>query len=107
MEVIVEVKDIDEWEELMEGDDLKVSTIIVNTIIKNIKTKKRFTYILSVYVQDTDEMFDITLDKNYFLETLRDHLSIQEKNECFEACQSIINAIEFLEKLSSSLGKSK
>lgn len=99
MEIKIEVKNIDEFESLMERDDLKISTLIVETILKNIKTKKRFTYLMTIYLQEPEEIYDITLDKTYFIETLMEHLPVQEKNECFEVCQNIIKAIEYLENL--------
>ncbi len=97
MEPNVSVKTIEEFEGLMEKDDLKISKIIVNAILKNLLTKKRFTYIMDVYIEEEDAVYDITLDRKHFLETLRDHLPIQEKNEEFETCSKIIKAIDYLD----------
>jgi len=98
METKVEVKTIEEFEGLMDNDDIVISTIIVEAILRNLDTKKRFTYIMSVYVEDKDEIYDITLEKQNFVETLRDHLVIQEKNEEFIKCRDIIKAIDYLEE---------
>lgn len=105
METKVEVKTIEEFEGLMDNDDIFISTIIVNAVLRNLDTKKRFTYIMSVYVEDKDEVYDITLDKQSFIETLRDHLVIQEKNEEFIKCRDILKAIDYLETLSLGSGK--
>lgn len=99
METKIEVKTIEEFEGLMEKDDLVISTIIIEAILRNIETKKRFTYIMTVYVEDNDEIYDITLEKSKFIETLMDHLPIQEKNEEFEKCSKILKAIDYLEAL--------
>jgi hypothetical protein len=97
METRVEVKTIEEFEGLMEKDDLKISNIIVNAILRNLDTKKRFTYVMTVYVEDEEDVYDITLEKTKFIETLMDHLPIQEKNEEFEQCSKILKAIDYLE----------
>ncbi len=99
METKVEVKNIEEFEMLMDKDDLTISNIIVDAILRNLETKKRFTYIMSVYVESEDEVYDITLDKIKFIETLKEHLPIQEKNEKYMECHGIMKAIDYLESL--------
>lgn len=94
MDIIV--KNIEEWEKLIENGDVKISTTIVESILKNLNVKKRFIYMLGVYIEDTKETFDITLDRKNFIETLEENLPIQEKHENFERCTQIINAIKYL-----------
>lgn len=98
METKIEVKTIEEFESLMEEDNINISTIIVNAILDNLYSTKRFVYILTVYVEENGEIYDITLDRKYFIETLQNHLSIQEKNEAFETCSNILKAIDYLEQ---------
>lgn len=98
MEVEFKVKNIQEWEKLCDENDIDISTTIINSILKNLKKRKRFVYILSVHLEDTDEIFDISLDRKNFLETLKENLVTQENNDRFETCQEILVAIKFLEK---------
>jgi hypothetical protein len=107
MEVIIEVKNTQEFEKLCDEDDIQISSAIVNAILSNIYNKKKRIYILSIHMEESDEIFDVTLERIYFVSTLREHLPVQEKNECFETCQCIIKGIDYLESLSLPLGRRK
>ncbi len=96
MEVIIEVKNTQEFERLCEEDDISISSAIVNAILSNLNNRKKRVYVLSIHMEEPDGIFDVTLERKYFKDTLIDHLPVQEKNDCFETCQSIIDAIKVL-----------
>lgn len=96
MEVVIEVKNTQEFERLCEDDDIQISSAIVNAILTNLNNKKKRVYVLSIHMEEPDGIFDVTLERKYFLDTLLDHLPVQEQNDCFETCQSIIDAIKVL-----------
>jgi hypothetical protein len=53
---------------------------------------------LSVFVEQEQTIYDITVDRHEFAHTLKENLSIHEDNELFEVCAEIMNALKDLEK---------
>ena len=70
-----------------------ISKSIVNKILENLHTKKRFIPILEIEINDNGEIYDITLDRKNMLNTLQVNLKIYEKYEDYEGCDNIIKAI--------------
>jgi len=94
----IKVKNIEEFEQMLQNQDLKISKAIVEVALKNLHSKKRFIPILEVYVEEEEEVFDITLDKQNLVSTLQQNLKIHEHNEDYEGCARIANAIKELQK---------
>lgn len=84
----------------LEGGNLDVSNLIVETILSNLNTDKKHIYALSITVEeDTDEnngTYDITVNREQFITTLQDNLLIQERFEQYENCAKIKNALKYL-----------
>jgi cytidylate kinase len=93
----ITVKSVEEFEEMLQTQDLKISKAIVEVALKNLKSKKRYVPILEVHVQDEETIFDITLDRNNLVETLKQNLEIFEAHEEYEGCARIVSAIKELE----------
>lgn len=93
-----EVKNADEFEELIQSQDFRVYEALVSTILKNLKSKKRHHHALSVISMEEDAVYDITIDKQDFHHTLEESLSAYEKAEKYEECAKIKKAMEFLSK---------
>jgi len=91
------VKSVEEFEEMLQKKDIKISKAIVEVALQNIKSKKRFIPILEVHIQDEESIFDITLDRNNLVETLKQNLEIFEIHEEYEGCARIASAIKSLE----------
>jgi hypothetical protein len=70
----ISVFDSDEFEELVSMRDLRISKALVETILKNLKGRKRHLHALSVLVEQ----------------------AIYEKYELYEGCAEIVKAIKFL-----------
>ena len=94
----IKVKNIEEFEQMLQNQDLKISKAIVEVALKNLHSKKRFIPILEVHVEEEEEVFDITLDKQNLVSTLQQNLKIHERNEDYEGCARIANAIKELQK---------
>jgi hypothetical protein len=94
----IKVKSIEEFEQMLQDQDLKISKAIVEVALKNLHSKKRFIPILEVHVEEEEEVFDITLDKQNLVSTLQQNLKIHERNEDYEGCARIANAIKELQK---------
>jgi|TARA_R110000764_G_scaffold122166_1_gene209777 cytidylate kinase len=94
----IKVKSVEEFEEMLQEQDLKISKAIIEIALKNLKGTKRFIPILEIHVEDDDSIFDITLDRQNMISTLQQNLEIHERNEDYEGCARIAKAIQELEK---------
>ena len=94
----INVFDSDEFEELVSNRDLRISSALVEMILKNLNGRKRHLHALSVLVEQEQTIYDITIDRKEFITTLKSNLSIFEENELYEQCGEIVKAIKFLEE---------
>lgn len=94
----IKVKNVEEFEEMLQEQDLKISKAIIEVALKNLKGDKRFIPVLEVHVEEDESIFDITLDRQNMLSTLQQNLEIHERNEDYEGCARIVKAIQELEK---------
>ena len=90
----IKVKSVEEFEDMLQEQDLKISKAIIEVALKNLKGEKRFIPVLEVHVEEDESIFDITLDRQNMLSTLRQNLEIHERNEDYEGCARIANAIK-------------
>ncbi len=93
---VIKVETVEEFEEILQEQDLEISRAIIKVALKNLNSKKRFIPILEVHVKEDDNIFDITLDRNDMLNTLEQNLEIHERNEDYEGCARIVKAIKQL-----------
>jgi hypothetical protein len=94
----ISVFDSDEFEELVSQRDLRISKALVETILENLKGRKRHLHALSVLIEQDQTIYDITVDRQDFVITLEQNLPIYEKYELYEKCAEIVKAIGFLNK---------
>jgi protein-arginine kinase activator protein McsA len=94
----INVDSTDEFQELINNKDFRISKHIVEGILANLNTKKKHVHVLSVVCEDEDEIFDITVERKHFAETLDENLKYYVENEEYEGCQKIIEAIKSLKK---------
>ena len=92
----ISVFDSDEFEKMVAKRDLRISKALVETILKNLNGRKRYIHALSVLVENEEAIYDVTVDRQDFVETLESNLSIYEENELYEGCAEIVKAIKFL-----------
>jgi hypothetical protein len=76
--------------------DLRISKALVETILKNLNSRKRHLHALSIFVENEETIYDVTVDRQDFVETLESNLSIYEENELYEGCAEIVKALKFL-----------
>ncbi len=93
---VIKVETVEEFEEMLQEQDLEISRAIIKVALKNLNSKKRFIPILEVHVKEDDNVFDITLDRNNIIDTLEQNLEIHERNEDYEGCARIAKAIKQL-----------
>ena len=94
----IKVKSVEEFEEMLQEQDLKISKAIVEVALKNLKNKKRFIPVMEIHVEEDESIFDITLDRQDIVSTLQQNLEIHERNEDYEGCARIAKAIQELKK---------
>ena len=93
-EIIVD--NSDEFQKLVDNKDIRISKAIVEGILKNITTTKKHIHVLSVACVEEDEVYDITVDRKYFIETLEENLPNYVEEELYEDCQKIVDTINLL-----------
>lgn len=94
----ISVFDSEEFERLVSEKDIRISNALVDTVLKNLKGRKRHIHALSIMVEQEQMVYDITIDRNEFLSTLENSLPIYEKVEQYEKCAEVLKAINFLRK---------
>jgi len=94
----IKVATHEDFEVMLQEQDLKISKAIIEVALKNLKGEKRFIPILEVHVEEDETIYDITLDRQNMLSTLQQNLEIHERNEDYEGCARIAKAIQELKK---------
>ncbi len=92
----ISVFDSEEFEKLVSERDIRISNALVDTVLKNLKGRKRHIHALSILVEQEQTVYDITIDRNEFISTLEMSLPIYEEIEEYEKCAEVVKAIEFL-----------
>jgi hypothetical protein len=86
----------DDFLELVEQKDFRIAQAIVESILNNLDTKKKNIHVLTVNCEEENAVFDITVDTKFFALTLEENLPYYVKEERYEECQKIVNAINQL-----------
>ena len=68
----IEVKSLYEFQDLVDNKHFSISQAIVSSILNNVKTRKKNVHVLSIKCTEENTVFDITLEKTNFIETLKD-----------------------------------
>lgn len=95
---ILKVKNRYEFDEMIRQQNFSISKSIVEGILSNINTKKKHINVLTVDFIEENEALDITLEKKHFKQTLEENIQHYEKNEMYEECFRIQEAISKLNK---------
>lgn len=94
----IEVKSMTEFQDLVDQKHFSISQAIVNSILGNLKTRKKNVHVLSVKCLEENTIFDITLERTNFGDTLKENLKYFEQREMYEECSKISKAINLLSK---------
>jgi len=92
------VDNMEQFQDMVTSKDINISKAIVNAIIGNLKTRKKFIHMLSIKCMDENTTFDITLERSHFADTLKENLKYFEAGEWYEECSKINKAIGMLNK---------
>lgn len=94
----IKVNTIDEFRNLVDKKHFSISQAIVSSILSNLKTRKKNVHVLSVKCLEENTIFDVTLERTNFSETLKENLKYFEEREMYEQCAEIDSAIKTLSK---------
>jgi len=92
----ITVNNTDEFQELVDNKDFRIAKAIVDGILDNIDSKKKHIHVLSVTCLEEGEIYDITVERKHFAETLEENLPYYIREEQYEDCQRIVKTIDKL-----------
>jgi hypothetical protein len=92
----ITVQNADEFQQMVDNRDFRISEAIVKGILKNINSKRKNVHVLSVTCLEEEEVYDITIERKHFAETLEENLPYYIREEQYEECQKIVNIINEL-----------
>jgi hypothetical protein len=95
----ITVNDLEEFQDLFTNKDFRISKAIVEGILSNVDTTDKSIDVLSFHVLDTEEIFDISVERKHFIEALEENLQYYINNELYEECRNITNVIKKLKNL--------
>jgi len=98
----ITVNNTEEFQEMVDRKDFRIAKAIVESILDNMENKKRNIHILSVACVEDNAIYDLTLDRKFFADTLEENLRYFIEQEKYEECQRIVEAIDKLKKKKSS-----
>ena len=93
-----DVNNSEEFESMIEQGDIRIAKALVETILKNLKGRKRHIPALSVFLKDEELILDVTVDREDFAYVLETNLPKYEAHELYEKCAEIVKALEFLKE---------
>jgi hypothetical protein len=92
------VKTLEDFQEMVNKKDLNIHKAVIKSILSNLTTRKKNIHMFSVKCADDNTILDITLEKKHFVSTLKENLEYFEKQEMYEECSQINEAITTLSK---------
>ena len=97
----ITVTNSEEFQEMVDNKDFRIANAIVTSILENLNTKKKNIHILSVVSIEDQEIYDLTLEKKFFADTLEENLKHFIEQERYEECQRIVEAINKIKEKSN------
>ncbi len=93
MAIEINLNNSDEFQDMIDRKDFTIAKAVVETILANLNTRKKYLHVLSVNCLEDGATYDITLEKKYFAETLQENLKYYVEKELYEECSQIVEAI--------------
>jgi len=96
MATSINIKSREEFNNRLMNRDIKISQAVVEGILANLSTKKRFIHVIEIYLEEEDIIMDLTVERSDFVSTLEKNMEIHEENELYEECAEILKALKSL-----------
>ena len=82
----LEFKTRAEFDQYIKDRGKELSIAIVDGIIKNYNRKKKHVHVVSIFIEEEDNIYDLTVDREQFLSTLEQNLDTLLEHELYEKC---------------------
>ena len=90
---------LEQFEDLLENKDYDLATSFVDSMISNITLDEELIPVIEAYFEEEDTIYDFEVEKTNFIPNLKEFITIYEREEDYEGCLVISNAIKTLEGL--------
>lgn len=90
------IPDVDTFDDMLDEGSYELATALVDGILSQLPMSGSRMKIVEVYVEEEDDIYDLSIDKTDIIETLQDNLVWYEREENYEGCATIVKAIETL-----------
>jgi len=90
------VESTEEFQEWIDNKDFRIAEAIVSGILANLNGKKKHVHLLSIIIEEENSIYDITIERKHFAETLEENLPHYVREERYEECQMIADVISEL-----------
>jgi|TARA_R110000787_G_scaffold230028_1_gene337550 hypothetical protein len=98
----IKVPTYQDFLDMTKNDKFLIAETIVKSILDNLTTKRKTIPIFEVEVEEEDEIYTLSMECSEFQDILKKNLQHYEKEEEYEDCIKIKNAINYLKKLKKS-----
>lgn len=92
------VKSEQDFTDRVANKDVELAIIICQAILDNLDTTKKNVYVLSVEIEEDEEIYDLSCRPEEFIVTLERNLLILEDNELYELYDQVLGAINYLKQ---------
>jgi len=86
-----------QFEELVAAQDYELATSFVESMLNNINSNEKVVSIIEAFFEEEDTIYDFEIEKVNFIPNFKEFLTIYEREEDYEGCLIISNAIKTLE----------
>ena len=85
------------FEELIAAQDYELATSFVESMLDNVNAEGEIVPIIEAFFEEEDTIYDFEVEKTNFIPNFKEFLAIYEREEDYEGCLTISNAIKTLE----------
>ena len=85
------------FEELIAAQDYELATSFVESMLNNINADEEVVTVIEAFFEEEDTIYDFEIEKVNFIPNFKEFLTIYEREEDYEGCLIISNAIKTLE----------
>mgnify|MGYP000669094806 CR=1 FL=1 len=86
-----------QFEELVAAQDYELATSFVESMLNNINADEEVVTVIEAFFEEEDTIYDFEIEKVNFIPNFKEFLTIYEREEDYEGCLIISNAIKTLE----------
>ncbi len=86
-----------QFEELIAAQDYDLATSFVESMLNNLNADENTVSVIEAFFEEEDTIYDFEIEKVNFIPNFKEFLTIYEREEDYEGCLVISNAIKTLE----------